>query len=417
MDEAFACPECGTNVEVRGLAPGRQVRCGFCHRLLEVPYMPRVESPGFRRRRFRRPRWVTGAWTGVGAFGVLVIVLAAARFLHHHQQQAEASSIHDLIASSRLHEGEGELGRALIDLDTAITLGSRSATAKSAELTVLKQKRQVLARRDAQSMLDKLAQGTAHPFPLGDWLNIQARISADADLEPLQRPALEKFTQRLTSALQTDVAEASRGFEFGKPVAAFETCAAATKLLPHLLPDLRKPLQNQFEALVTRIIARHGIIIDPIHGQLLAGSIAAYSATMMPGLAQSLKTKGYVPQSETPFRPDRWSAAPFRLTVELNERREGNYMDTENRLTRIDAHLILFFQGREIWQTTPTARTAVPLPNLPAYQSARVALKRERSAELEKVLYENARNQIDEKFAFGVRNMPECDHAQVVASP
>ena len=33
----------------------------------------------------------------------------------------------------------------------------------------------------------------------------------------------------------------------------------------------------------------------------------------------------------------------------------------ENRLTRIDAHLMLFLRGKQIWQTTPTARTDGPL--------------------------------------------------------
>ena len=58
MDGSFACPECGSDVEVRGLAPGRQVRCGFCHRLLEVPYLPRAAGPSWKRRRFARPKWV-----------------------------------------------------------------------------------------------------------------------------------------------------------------------------------------------------------------------------------------------------------------------------------------------------------------------------------------------------------------------
>src|SRR3954462_516084 len=62
MDEAFACPECGTNVQVQGIAPGRQVRCGFCHRLVEVPYLPRAVDPGWRRQRFGRPWWVPWAW-------------------------------------------------------------------------------------------------------------------------------------------------------------------------------------------------------------------------------------------------------------------------------------------------------------------------------------------------------------------
>ena len=88
MDEAFACPECGTNVEVRGLAPGRQVRCGFCHRLLEVPYIRRVDAPGWRRRRFGRPWWVTWAWAGLGALVVLIVFFAAFRLLQQQQLKA-----------------------------------------------------------------------------------------------------------------------------------------------------------------------------------------------------------------------------------------------------------------------------------------------------------------------------------------
>ena len=77
MDQAFACPECGTMVEVGGLAPGRQVRCGFCHRLLEVPFLPRVEASGWRRRKFGRPWWVPWAWGGLGLAAAAVIVVAA----------------------------------------------------------------------------------------------------------------------------------------------------------------------------------------------------------------------------------------------------------------------------------------------------------------------------------------------------
>ena len=195
-------------------------------------------------------------------------------------------------------------------------------------------------------------------------------------------------------------------------MAAFDRCDSATGLLKHLPPDVMAPIRAAIENLVKRIVNRHGIVVDPIRGHLLAGSIAKYNATMIPSLISGLKAKGYVPRSDTTAWRGLWSGAPYRLVVELNEKLEGNYMSTDNRLTRIDAHLILSFQGREMWQTTPTARTMVPLPNLPAYQSTRAALSRERSDELEQLLYENARTLIDEKFSFAVQSMPACGQGQ-----
>ena len=74
MEGSFACPECGTFVEVHGLAPGRQVRCGFCNRLLEVPYLPRaadslLTAPSLRQTQVAplgvgRPHGVVGRDSG-----------------------------------------------------------------------------------------------------------------------------------------------------------------------------------------------------------------------------------------------------------------------------------------------------------------------------------------------------------------
>jgi hypothetical protein len=417
MDEAFACPECGTNVQVHGLAPGRQVRCPFCHRLLEVPYIPRVESPGWRRQRFTRPWWVNWAWAALGTVTALIIVVAVVRHLSIRQSEAAARAVDDLVRTSQGQEGKGNLGGALIDLDTAIKLLTRSSSSQSHDLAGLKQRRADLAQRDARAMLDRLDQSAVRPFPLGDWLNLQARVSADPDLHTLKQTVLEKFSRKLLVDLERDLGEAKSSFESGKPVAAFETCDRATKRLTHLPPDDRLRLHREIEVLVARILALHGIVVEPIGGNLLAGSIAKYNATIVPEMVQGLMSRGYVPQADaSPWRP-LWSAAPYHLTVRLNEKLEGNYMSTENRLTRIDALLVLSFKGGDIWRTTPTARTMVPLPNLPAYHSARFALNRDRSEELEQLLYQNARGQIDEKFAFAIRNMPECGQARAARNP
>src|SRR5271165_5726021 len=109
MDEAFACPECGTNVQVRGLAPGRQVRCGFCQRLIEVPYLPRAVDPGWRRQRFGRPWWVPWAWSALGLTAGLIVLIAAVRLLNDRERAMVNRSIDRLIASSQKQEAAGNL--------------------------------------------------------------------------------------------------------------------------------------------------------------------------------------------------------------------------------------------------------------------------------------------------------------------
>jgi hypothetical protein len=99
------------------------------------------------------------------------------------------------------------------------------------------------------------------------------------------------------------------------------------------------------------------------------------------------------------------------LSLEVSEQQEGTYLASENRLTRIDARLKLFKNGFEIWNTTPSARTRVPLPNLPAYLSARVALSPVRIEEIEHLLREDARLQIIEKIMLALGHLPHSEPA------
>ena len=110
MDEAFACPECGTNCPGARDRAGRQVRCGFCQRLLEVPYLPRAVDPGWRRRRFGRPWWVPWAWSALGVAAALIVLIAAVRLLNDRERAMVARSIDRLIASSERSRSGGEPG-------------------------------------------------------------------------------------------------------------------------------------------------------------------------------------------------------------------------------------------------------------------------------------------------------------------
>jgi hypothetical protein len=411
MDEAFACPECGSAVEVEGLAPGRQVRCGFCLRLLEVPYMPRVAEPAWKRRRFGKPWWVPWAWTALGVAATAIVLCAAIRVIQSRERDALARSIDRLSASAEQHEGNGDLDKALLDLDTAINLCSSNASECSEHLERLRAKRQDVARRGAQSALDALKQREPGSFGLGEWLNLRARAGADGDLAPLQAQVEASFQDRLRQRIEYDLATARASFEAGKPAQALERCESMQPFWGHLSQSEFPHLFQQADQIVVQIVDRCGIVIEPLRGHFLVGTAARYNSTMVPEMVKRVKAKGFVPPSSDSRWRERWSLAPYHLSLELKEQHVDSYMSSENRLTRIDADLRLLHHSRGFWQTTPTVRTTVPLPKLPAYLSTRLALGHDRIDEFERMLYDDARTQIDGRIALSLDHMPDWTQA------
>jgi hypothetical protein len=408
MDGSFACPECGSPVEVEGLAPGRQVRCAFCHRLLEVPYLRRVPVASWRRRRFGSPRWVPWAWSAIGVVLAVILVAGGMRFWKRHHQSAQEGSIHKLIESSRLHEDAGHFNQALIDLDAALLLAREAEPMDRIRLGEQRARRQELARRDAESVLDRLVREGSAKSPLGDWLNLIARCGHDTDLAALRPRIEERFRSVVKQRSDSELAFARQAFESGTVVASLESCDRIGKLLPHLSPEIRQAVRHEVEALVTRLVETHGIVVEAPQGQFVLGSHSSYVSTMLPVLVKALEAKNYLPnRASSPWR-DLWTHALYHLRLDVSESQEGNYLSSENRLTRIEARLTLTSRDDVVWQTIPTARTTVPLPNLPNYLSTLLAVSPKRREDLERLLYDNARAQIDGKFAYALNNMPSC---------
>ncbi len=167
-------------------------------------------------------------------------------------------------------------------------------------------------------------------------------------------------------------------------------------------------VRRETEALVERLVETHGVSLETPRGDFVHGSFETYRATLVPMLAKALEAKGYLPFRESSPWKSAWQKAMYHMRLEVSERREGNYLSTENRLTRIEARLSLTSSRKLVWQTIPTARTTVPLPNLPVFLSSRLASRSERTDECEHLLYENARGQIDEKFGYALSNLPAC---------
>src|SRR4051794_37748448 len=79
MDGAFACPDCGCEIRLTGLSPGRMVPCDWCGATVEVPFLPRADQIKRlrRRRESRRRRRTYWAWVGLGATVLAVLIVIA----------------------------------------------------------------------------------------------------------------------------------------------------------------------------------------------------------------------------------------------------------------------------------------------------------------------------------------------------
>lgn len=408
MEGSFACPECGASVELGGLAPGRQVRCPFCHRLLEVPYLPRAVDTKWKRRRFQKPWWVIWAWSALAVAAVLIGSVGALSFIKRHRHSSQERSIRTLLESSQRQESSGRLTEALLDLDAAIALACDSDTSIAKAVKEFQHRRAELANREAQSVMDRLKDAGFSPFPLGDWLNLLARAESDRDLTGFIAELKTQFQWSLEQAIASDLGRARKSMAAGQVVAALDTCDGVAKLLKHLSSGSSAKIRHDAEDLVSQLVTGHGIRIELPEGEFTFGSQSAYVKEFVPVLTRALEAKGYLPYRQSSPWKVIWDHAPYRMHLQVVEQLEGNYLSSPNRLTRIVAHLTLSCGNDEKWRTSPTARSTVPLPKLSALVAGRVAASSERSEDFERMLYADARGHIDEKFGFALSNMPAC---------
>lgn len=361
-----------------------------------------------RRRRFGRPAWIRWAWAAVAGVGIVGVSIGAISYVKHQYRSARNGSITRLLDSSRASEKEGHLDLALVDLDAALELAHQSGPPSGASMEDLTAHRGELARREAEKVLAELEQSGARPFPLGDWLNLVARTQKDPDLKVLAARVDQGFQQSVRQEAGRELASARHNFDTRQVVESLRGCDRIAALVPHLTGSEADGLRRDASELATRLVEGHGVAIETTRGEFVLGSQESYRSSLLPVLIKALEAKGYLPSRESSPWRSAWTGAKYRLRMQVSERREGNYMSSQNRLTRIEARVSLTSGDRLVWQTIPTARTAVPLPRLPVQLSTQIAASLERRDDIERLLYENARGQIDEKFSYALGNMPPC---------
>ncbi len=409
MDGSFACPECGSEVAIGGVAPGRQVRCGFCHRLVEVPYLPRVAAGGWKRRRFGGWNVVRWAWGVAALLVVLALIWTGLRMARRQYQWLHDSAITEMLASSRANEAEGHLDQALVELDAALDLIRRSSDPGSFSLEENREHRAELARREVGKVLDRLVAEDREVFPLGDWLNLIARSEKDGDLKSIRPSIVGAFHRSAGVRGRLELDQARRAYEAGRPSASMDACDRLAELLPYLGDGARSSVQVEAEAQVAQWVRDRGVRLEMVPGgEFVLGSDESYRARLVPVLERTLTAKGYLPERPASHWKNAWKAARYHVRLAVSEHRYGNYLSSQNRLTRIEARLTLHDGDRLVWEITPRSRSTVPLPGLPAYLSTRVAISTERTDEFERLLYEDARGQIEGKFTQALGHMSAC---------
>ncbi len=414
MEGTFACPECGQDVRITGLAPGRRVLCSFCGQVLEVPFLPRATSD-WKRKRFTRPRWFVWGCFGLGLLTLTAMTAGLTRFLGHRRNSQHAHAVQGLLVDSRAKEKSGKLGPALVDLDAALDLARQSPGVVIEGVAQAYEHRPELAKRDALVVLESLIATASTAFPLGQWLDLVARVERDRDLEPIVPRVREAFRNRVTEFIDAELAAISGTNLAEQATAAFDRCDRLAQLIEQLEPTPRADRRAQAFRQATRLVAARGVVTDVPRGEFVLGSQTTYENVMLPLVSKTLSSKGYLPYRPTSPWREAWQKAAFRFTLRVKERQEGNYLSSQNRMTRIEVDLNLDRRERQgwaaVWGTMPSARTQAPLPNLPAFLSGRAAASEERTAEFEKLLYNDARGRIDEKVSLALSLLPPCSPA------
>jgi hypothetical protein len=297
-----------------------------------------------------------------------------------------------------------------VELDAAIDMARRQGAQGGVSIDEARRHRADLALREARGLLDGLRRPGQPAYPLGDWLNLIARARRDRDLASLRSPIETAFRDTLQKQAATELETARRELGAGRVVASLRACDRIARLLPHMAADVGSVARREAEDLVARLVEGHGVALETPRGDFILGSFETYRSRFVPVLADALESRGYLPYRETSPWKSVWRQAKYLARLEVSERLEGNYLSSQNRLTRIEARLTLMVPSSKkvVWRINPTARTSVPVPGLPAGISTRLAVNPARTDEDERLLYDDARGQIDGKFAQALHDMPEC---------
>lgn len=405
MEGEFTCPECGKTVKAPPPGgPGRQARCEFCGRLLEVPFLPRVEIDSKRKQK-QAPRWVPWAWWGVSILAACLVAYGGVQLVIRGERAGRIRMIERLIEESKVSEADGRIDQALAKLDQALELLPAVGNRIAEDPEAVRERRRSLARQDAKNALGDLQARGGAETTLGPWLTLVARADADHDLAPLRQEVEGRFQEAIRHWLDKEETAAKAEADAGRPRSALNHGSLAVEAAVQLPKADQAKALERIDSVIVPLIEKWGAAIDfPTDED--DGRPPWYKEAAKPEMVQALEAKGYLPAARASRWDDVWSRAPFRLSLTIRESWMGTYLDSQNRLSRVEAHLSLTDHGREVWKASPNARTNVPARGMSSFAASRLALSRDRSPEVETLLRDDARRQIIPRIQAALKSLP-----------
>jgi hypothetical protein len=350
MAVSFACPECGTPIELAPTVPGRQARCAECLTLVEVPFLPRATS---RSRRGHARQWL---WVAI-AVSVAIAASCAVYLVVTNNLRAERRRVFTaLLAEAQADAERNDWSNALRRADAALDLAASGDGIHPAALAEARDSRQQWSLHLAQqraSDQERLAESS---------LAVARASLADA------RPDLNR---------------------------ALDACEAAIAAAAQLDSAARGPLEAEARALAASAVCARGVRFLPVRGTYLTDELAeqaaAYEFALRPPLARALDAHGFIARRDNSTLANLWDqTAPYQFEMEIKESLGPTYLNSPLRTTRIDAKFWLRASSREVWKAGLTAHTRVPSSRFSAFESGYLAAATRRDPKLEKRLRDDA---------------------------
>ena len=149
---------------------------------------------------------------------------------------------------------------------------------------------------------------------------------------------------------------------------------------------------------------------DPVCGPFLFDpktAVTEYARRLRPVLSRFLTARGYLPEPvESPLSVLWEQLAPYHMVVSASEAYGLNYLQSQNRMTRIESRLALRLGSETLWTSRLVAKTRVPSRAFSAFESGYIGTSPKREEKIERQLYVDALDDLVDQLPGKLENLP-----------